>query len=90
MKTRYVAEWTVDDGDQDEYSFDPAICNYGYAARDRLWKAERLARRQADKGTQPDWWRVTEQQYDPNYYERGVGDWDDASEWICGEQVHSW
>ena len=90
MKTRYVAEWCKSDGPQGNDSFDPDLCEYETAQSPSRERAEEIAQKGAALGPSDDWWRVTEQEYDPNYYERGAGDWEDMRWWVCGEQVHNW
>lgn len=82
--TRFEAQWISGYRGADDAEFDPDLYEY-----DRAWfptraKAEAHAQLEADKGPCGGWWRVTEQEWDANYYERGMGDWTDIHTWVEG------
>jgi len=85
METRFLAEW-IDgyEGPDDPDSFDPDGYTYAMKPFATRKAAEAHAEKAAGVGPCGGWWRVTEQEYDPNYYERGFGDWNDLQTWVEG------
>ena len=88
MTTRYEAEWISGyNGDEDE-NFDPDLYEYDSTTFPTREKAEQHAEAMAKHcGCVSDWWRVTEQEWDRNYYERGMGNWKDLRAWVEGEEI---
>lgn len=89
MRThRFRAEWICNYPDDDGGDFDPYLYEYDFKSFTNYRDANAHARRMAlFHHVAGDWWRVTEQRYDPNYYERGVGDWYDVATWVCGMRI---
>ena len=79
-RIRYIAGWVVDEAE------DPADSEYGSQEFDSLDAAEAYAEAQATAGP-ISWWEVIEQTWDPNYYEPGVGSWEDSRYWVEGCEV---
>lgn len=96
MKKRFVSQWiSAYTGPDDPDGFDPDCYEYesstitfedDYTNPGRLRKdAERFAKHHAKKaGVVGDWWRVFEDEFDPNYYGRREGGWQKVAAWTCG------
>ena len=79
-RIRYIAEWIVEEAE------DPAESEYETQEFADFDDAEAYAEAQATAGP-VSWWRVTEQTWDPNYYEPGVGSWEDSRCWVEGVEI---
>ena len=84
MKRRYEARWICAYMGSEDDHFDPDLYHYKTKYFPTLRAADRYAEEQASKGPCGGWWEVIYQEYNPNYYERGVGDYEDLDRWVEG------
>lgn len=84
--TRYVVQWVSGDSGAAE----PTPDDYVYESLEccSLAEADEVGHRESRAaGICFPWWRVSEERYDPNYYEPGIGGWEEVRRWVEGIEV---
>lgn len=90
LRSRFLAEWVSGyNGPADEPMNPDRFRLSSEAFKDRD-EAERYAAEQAAAaGVSPDWFKVSEQAWDPAYYGLGDGGWETVRTWVEGVEVRT-